>query len=55
MDVEELNLTTVRNTLKKIKTKIDYDVNDLMDFLNEDVTKSKAQEYIDLMSDLKSD
>jgi phage terminase small subunit len=36
-----------------MKTKIDYDINDLMDFLNEDVTKSKAQEYIDLMSDLQ--
>ena len=36
-----------------MKTKIGYDVEDLIDFLNEDVTKSKAQEYIDLMSDLQ--
>ena len=40
MEVEEVNLTTVCNTLKKIKTKIDYNVDDLIDFLNEDVTKS---------------
>lgn len=47
-----VGVTTIVNTLKKIKTRVNYNTEDLQDFLSQEVTKETAGDYIELLEDI---
>lgn len=50
--MEELNLVSVCNTLNKYRSTVTYDEDDLQSFLEQDITKETAKNYIDVIMDL---